>query len=226
MRPIRAVVSTTIAALSYLIAASSVMPARAASLSFDVYNFTGDSAKAKITLTEVDEGVKFAVDVVPSPNIGDLRGVFFNVADDSLLSGLSITGSNLGALQFNANNVINLGGGATLSGYSGGNFDAGVEIGKSGIGKGDDFQSAMFTVSHSSAVLTLEQFANQYFGVRITSVGLSGTARSGSSKLAGQAPVLTEEPHVSEEPTEAPEPSAALALGVVAIGAQRFRRQG
>ncbi|MGJ3247729.1 MAG: hypothetical protein ACFE0I_16840 [Elainellaceae cyanobacterium] len=226
MKPISTVVSTTIAALSCVVAASSLMPARAASLSFDVYSFTGDSAKAKITLTEVGEGVKFAVDVVPSPNIGDLRGVFFNIADDSLLSGLSITGLNLGTTQFNASSVINLGGGATLSGYSGGNFDAGVEIGKSGIGKGDDFQSAMFTVSHSSAVLTLEQFANQYFGVRITSVGLSGTARNGSSKLAGQAPVLPEKPDTSEDPTEVPEPSAALALGLVAIGAQQLRRQG
>jgi hypothetical protein len=197
--------------------------AQAASLSFNVFNFTGDTAQAKVTLTEIDQAIQFEIDVIPSPNIGDLRGVFFNIADDSLISGLSVTGNNLGNTQFSAGSVINLGGGATLSGYANGKFDAGIEIGKAGIGKGDDFQSAAFTLSHTSAVLTLSQFANQFFGVRITSVGELGSSRDGSSKLAGVVPTP---PDDSEEPTEVPEPGAALALGLVGIGAWRLKRNG
>ncbi len=201
--------------------------AHAASLSFDVFDFTGNAAQAKVTLTQIDQSVKFEINVVPSPTIGDLRGIFFNIADDSLLNGLSVTGNNLGNVQFDAGNVINLGGGATLSGYANGKFDAGVEIGNPGIGEGDDFQSAAFTLSHTSTVLTLNQFADQFFGVRITSVGELGGARVGSSKLAGVVPTLSNPPDAStDDPTEVPEPSAALALGLVGVGALRLKHKG
>lgn len=151
--------------------------------------FTGDPLSVSITIDdEADPGnlvITLAVD--EGGNTGDLRGFFAHIADESLLGGLSVTGTGITQSEFDANNVINLGGGNNLNG--GGSpcrCDLGLEIGTPGMGS-DDYQSVTFTLSHASESLDVSLFSEQYFGVRATSVGQDGS-RGGSSKLIGVIP--------------------------------------
>ncbi len=153
--------------------------------SFDISTVTGDLATARITLTEVEGGdIQVNVKVVDG-TIADLRGLFFKISDESLVNGLSVSGEDVTDSQFRVNRVSNLGDGVNMNGTQT-NFDGGVEIGTSGIGR-DDIQSTTLTLSHDSADLTLDLFENQNFGVRLTSVGAN---RNGSSKLVGPSDQL------------------------------------
>lgn len=183
-------------------------------------NFGSDPVKVKFTLEDLGDDIKFTVDVLPEDNtgnIGDLRGIFFDILDDSLLPGLSVTGADVTNQVFSANNVINLGQGANLNGDGNKNFDAGVRFGTPGIGS-DDIRSTMFILDHVSQSLDLAMFDAQTFGARLTSVGPEGSGRGGSSKIKGVPP--------TEPPTEkVPEPAAMAGLAVVALAGAIKRRQ-
>lgn len=114
--------------------------------------------------------------------IGDLRGFFFDVADESLLGTLRVNVAN--KFIQGDDSVKDLGGGATMSGLLGSDrgYDAGIEIGTSGIGK-DDIRSFAFTLSSTNRVLTLDDFAYVDLGVRLTSVGTLDGSRADSSKI-------------------------------------------
>jgi len=198
-----------VAAAGLAIASSAFTPVRAASLTFDVFDFTGDDAQARLTLDDTGGVVKFTVNNVTP--IADIRGVFFNILDNSLLSTLSVTGPNVTDSQFGPAGTVNdLGNGANINPRA---FDAGVEIGTQGIGR-DDIRSTMFTVSSNAAPLTLAQFYNQEFGLRLTSVGNN---RNGSSKLAGTAPGGPSEP--------VPEPGTIAATGLFAAGFRLLKKK-
>ena len=123
----------------------------------------------------------------------DLRGLFWDVETSGLLAQTSVwsPGSpDVTDSQFSSNGVVDLGGGANMSGSitSGGRrFDAGVEIGTQGIGD-DDIQSTTFVLRASGTDLTLDEIGGQRFGVRYTSVGDVGGSRNDSLKLTGVAP--------------------------------------
>lgn len=155
------------------------------SVKFDIG--TSSEVKAAVMATETGNGqIKFDL-AVGGTQVGDLRGLFFHVADERLLSGLRFTGdANLTKSVAGANAVRDLGNGANMNGAAG-PFDVGVEFGTSGIGK-DDVRTASFTLSHSSQPLTLDFIAQQNFGARLTSVGAEGGARDGSVKLTAAAP--------------------------------------
>jgi len=154
----------------------------------DVTNGNGTTAQVK--LEQVEAGVQVSVDKI-NP-IGDIRGVFFNVADNAALEGMTVTGDNVTSSSFAADSVNDLGGGVNVNPDL---FDGGVEIGTEGIVT-DDIQSTTFTLSNAAGDLTVDQFLSQDFGLRLTSVGEN---RSASSKLAGTAPATTE---ATEEVTE------------------------
>lgn len=149
-------------------------------LSFDLSTVTGDPANASVTLSALEEGkIEFFV-AVSEGTVADLRGLFFNISDQSLVNGLSVSGIDVTDSQFAINSVSNLGGGVNMNGTQT-DFDGGVEIGTSGLGQ-DDIQSTTFILSHDLVDLTLDLFENQNFGIRLTSVGEN---RTGSSKLVG-----------------------------------------
>jgi len=165
--------------------------AGAALVSSTASSFTGDPLTVAIEIDdEADPGnLRITLSVVGEGEIGDLRGFFAHVADESLLPGLSADGGLARGGFFDANGVINLGRGANLNG--GGSpcpCDLGVEIGNPGRGRGDDFQSVMWTLSHVSEDLTVALFRDQPFGIRVTSVGSLDGSREGSSKLIGVVP--------------------------------------
>jgi hypothetical protein len=170
--------------LALLLAGSS---ASAASTAFTLTPFTFSGDPVELTITLDDEIVAGSVELTAtvSSGIGDIRGLFFDLVDDSVLAGLSVTGSDVDEGNVLTGSVINLGGGNNLNG--GGTpcpCDVGVEIGTPGIGK-DDIQTTVLLISHSSVSLDLSDFADQAFGGRVAS---TGAKRKGSSKLVGVVP--------------------------------------
>lgn len=159
-----------------------------ATMTFQINDKSTETTAFPVLWGEISENangtVTFSVRVEGS-YVGDLRGLFFDVADESLIRSLTIANASPSLTRFIQGNdtVVNLGNGSTMSGLAGsdGGFDAGLEIGTSGIGK-DDIQQFRFTLGASRA-LTLNDFANIDIGARLTSVGEIGTSRSLSSKL-------------------------------------------
>ena len=186
-------------------------PAGATTVSASASTFTGSSLSA---LVEIDDAADpgnlvISLSVEDGGNIGDLRGLFFHVADESLLAGLEALGSEVTSSAFSANNVINLGQGTNLIGGGTPCFcDIGIEFGSPGIGE-DDLQSITFTLSHVSQTLDVSLLADQAFGVRATSVGDATGSRELSSKLVGVIP----------------EPSTALLIGLGLVGLGTVRRR-
>ncbi|MBW4645885.1 MAG: PEP-CTERM sorting domain-containing protein [Goleter apudmare HA4340-LM2] len=221
--------STFLAATAVVLSTSAFLPAHAASFSFNIKDSTDTkSPEVKFTLDDLNGSgqIKFTVDYVGNSinTIGDLRGVFFNIKDDSLLSGLKIGSVNdttklptfITASKFGpAGTIDKVGNNSNSLTGRGLKFDAGLEIGQQGISGGDDFQTTSFILYHTSQDLTLEQFSQQNFGARIMSVG-SGNNRGGSNKLTGQAPLYTPPP---PKPKKVPEPATTAALGLFLAGA-------
>jgi len=174
----------------FMILALAGSSASAATAAATASAFTGDPLSVSIEIDEeIDDGNLVITLEVDDGDIGDLRGFFAHVTDESLLDGLSVSGSRVTGSVFDANGVINLGRGSNLNG--GGSpcpCDLGVEIGDPGIGGGDDYQSVTFTLSHASEDPTLSLFEDQEFGIRATSVGGDYGGREGSSKLIGIVP--------------------------------------
>jgi hypothetical protein len=190
--------------VTLLLAAS----AHAATISVELTPFTGDPIEVRVTLDDrLRNGSLIGTVKVLAPYEGDLRALFLDISDDSLIPGLLVTGADV--TDVGRGNVIDLGQGANLNG--GGTpcpCDLGIEFGTPGIGT-DDIAFTTFNLSHASQFLTLDLFRGEAMGVRVTSVGDGGGSRSGSSKLSG-----------------IPEPTTALLFlsGVAALGWVRRRR--
>ena len=107
----------------------------------------------------------------PGATIGDLRGFFLHVVDESLVSGLSVSGPDVTGSAFIANAVSNVTSGKYFNGIKMPcPCDLGVEFGTPGIGQ-DDLQQVTFTLSHATAALDVSFLANQQFGLFVTNVG-------------------------------------------------------
>jgi VCBS repeat-containing protein len=151
---------------------------------------------AEITIKENANGsLSFSIRQIAFAGayLGDLRGFFFDVADESLIGSLiaSSSGTLTEYVQGN-DSVKDLGQGANMQGLLGsdGGYDFGLEIGTSGIGS-DDIRGFDFTLASSSRALTIDDFANVDFGLRVTSVGQDAngdgvidTSRTLSSKIS------------------------------------------
>lgn len=136
--------------------------------------------------------LKFTVTALENGLQADLRGLFWDVSDESLLAGMRVVpdqSPDITDSAFAADAVTDLGGGANMKGdltNKGRGFDAGVEVGTQGIGK-DDIDQTSFEIAVDGQDLTLDAIGGMRFGVRYTSVGPAGH-RSDSLKLAGAAP--------------------------------------
>jgi hypothetical protein len=199
--------SLTVIGLTVLASTSS---AKAASLTFNQSNLNlyGGSTPVNfdIKLDDLGDGkVQVKVDVA-NGYFADLRGLFFNISDDSLLKTLTInqslykdvtTFSAAGGLKSIGSNSNNLNGGSDKVA-----FDLGVEIGDEGIGQGKgDIRSTTFVIEDTSKKLSVNSFSQQSFGIRMMSVGTSANNRGGSSKLTA-----TSLPSVVVPPAPKPEP--------------------
>ncbi len=136
---------------------------------------SSNSAVVQISITVNGDGTVTFTVTQQAGYVGDLRGLFFDLGDESLLSGtLSVLGSDVTDRQFGNDSVTNLGDGANMSGLVGdyGGYDVGVEFGSSGLRGTDDIRVTTFTLGSSLRPLTLADFSNVSFGARVTSVGL------------------------------------------------------
>lgn len=207
-----------------------------------VTNFTlsaldGDPLQVNVTIQEVAgsfSSVDITLQVVNPPYFGDLQGAFFHISDESLLPGLTVTGTGLSGLTKSANNVNNLGGGNNVNGQvvnTYGKFDVGFTIGTPGIGS-DDYMTFSFNVAHASANITESLFEGLPFAVRATSVGTSADSRGGSSKLVTLVTPPDDDDNnpggdPDPDPTPSPEPATAVLGGMTLVGlaiASRRRR--
>jgi len=175
---------------------------------------------ATITVQEVGDGsLAFTVALDPgSDYIGDLRGLFFQVADEALLDGLKVDGADVTDSDAAADAVSDLGNGANVNGGNDGPFDVGVEIGTQGM-SADDIQTTTFTLSHDSVDLTLDLIAEQDFAVRMTSVGTEGDGgREDSLKLVGTAPAVddTSDASIAEDDSATTDEDTPLVGNVLA----------
>ena len=161
------------------------------SLTFTLDTQTGSDgmAPASVTISESADGsLSFTISNENDTDgqIGDIRALFFDVSDDTLLGTLLVAGDDVTEVNQDGS-VSNLGGGATSSGVPDSPYEVGIEIGTSGAAT-DDIQTTSFTLSSSSRNLTLDDIALESFTVRQTSVGEDGGAREDSDKLYGDAP--------------------------------------
>jgi hypothetical protein len=148
----------------------------------------------QVTITELRDGrVRFdIVQLVDACGdyVGDLRGFSFDIKESS------VSASTLSVSEFEAfaadgtvisaptevltgnDSVSNLGDGASMGTLlssgdgDGSRYDFGIEIGTSSSAAGNDIRSASFTLSTTDlGGLTLADFIDQDFGIRLTSVG-------------------------------------------------------
>lgn len=175
--------------------------------------FTVEGAvNVSVTVTENDDGtLTFDLAVLDETgSIGDLQGLFFDIGDDALVDGLSVSGDDVTDEKFSENSVSKLSGGVNVNGEvlnEAGHFDGGIRFGTSGIGK-DDIRETSFTLAHDSADLTLDLFLSQDFAVRLTSVGAEGGARDDSLKLLTVSPDTIDDP---DDPGDGGDPDGTSA---------------
>jgi hypothetical protein len=202
--------AATAAAVLVLLACAT--SARAGLISYHAMPGSGDPALATVTFDDTKQAgqVQITVAVDTGYRLADINGFFFNIGNESLLSGLTVSGSDVTLLVKNANSVTSAGSGNNINGGIG-PFDVGLRIGTPGIGT-DDIQTTTFLLSAAGVNLTTDMFtgatnAQDYiFGIRLTSVGTEGH-RTGSSKLVDCNPIPPDEP-----PVVTPEPSTFVGL--------------
>ncbi len=142
-----------------------------------------DGLILEVTVTEMENGsLRFDIETADeSAQIGDIRGLFFNVKD-SVEGNLAIYGDDVTESKFGHESINDMGNGVNVKG-TGTAYDVGVEFGTPGQ-SGDDFQSTTFYLANLDGALTLDDLANQDVAARLTSVG-SGDCREDSLKIVG-----------------------------------------
>ncbi len=157
--------------------------ARGITVQLTLTQFTGDDALVIVTLDDAGGIISGNINVQANPNIGDLRALFLQVTDESILPGLIITGPLVSESIIGDDNVDTVGNANVNGAGSPGPFDVGIAFGTPGIG-GDDIQSTTFFLNHAQTDITLSMFDLTRWGIRLTSVGLPDGPREGSSKLS------------------------------------------
>jgi len=159
---------TLLAALAAALVLGSSSVASATSVQVIATPFTGTPTSVRVLLD--DTGGNIAVKLTVNEGVADLRGFFINIKDFSLLSGLDITGDDVTSFKLKEDRVIDLGHGNNLRGDgSPCPCDLGIALGTPGIGKDDIFETSF--VIDATAPLSLDDFAGELLGIRVTSVG-------------------------------------------------------
>lgn len=159
-------------------------------LHFNIAQFTGhDPATGTVTFQDSGPGQVLVTLNITSPATSDIRGFFFNVADNSLLPGIGVIGapvtSFLGSSVANAPEIDMVGGGNNTSpvGY----FDVGVELGVEGGTDIGNTTSFSITGLGAPGVYNLvdDQVLSSGYSFLVRVQAGSGADQSFSSRLVG-----------------------------------------
>ncbi len=140
-------------------------------------SFTVDgTVDTRVTIEELPDGtLRFDIEVLGTGLPGDLRGLFFDLAEiDATSAGLMVTGVDgsediIGQTVFDEAAVDSVNKDANVNGrvvHQQGRFDAGIEFGTSGIAK-DEVSSVSFILS-ADEPLSLDSLDLADFGFRYT----------------------------------------------------------
>ncbi len=195
-----------------------------ATMTFRVNDASTDSTNPSVwvTITETSNGALSFTITQENGVIGDLRGVFFDVADESLLSTLKVN-ANSSDIRIGDDLIRDLGDGSNMNGLTGSDkgYDVGIEIGTAGIGK-DDVLGYTFTLSSTARDLTLADFSQVDFGVRLTSVGMISGKRVDSSKLLENTSIALQLANVDAQLSEDTTTSGNVLSGLQLLGSTQI----
>ncbi len=146
----------------------------------------------QVTITEQEDGtLLFELETLDSGPLGDLRGIFFDLAgvSDDFISSLEVelTG-DVTDYAAAADEVTSVGNGVNVNGpvaAASDGFDVGVAFGTPGKGQ-DEVTSTSFVLSSSEGDLSIEMVSLVDMALRYTSVEGSGE-NGGSKKIGGQS---------------------------------------
>jgi hypothetical protein len=184
-------------------------------LVFTLDEYTGTDSQVILSVTGMGTQ-SVTVDVsLGGGTVADIRGIFFSW--DGNLTGLSVSGPKVTSSQFNnKGGIYSLSGDVNMHGEANNySFDGGVELGKPGIGKGDDIRLTTFTLTANENITFTD------FGARLQSAGLD---RAGSSKLYVQ--VDTGSGGLGTEGgggVPVPEPASVALIGIGAVIARAIQ---
>ena len=130
----------------------------------------GEKSALEVYVEEKAGELVFTVKVAGGVKLSDLRGLFFDVNDDSKLAGMTFKGGGGAIVDFDTVDVIDLGQGANMRGHAS-PFDVGLEFGTPGRGKDVINGPVTFTLTNTAKNLTLDDIAHTEFGARMTSQG-------------------------------------------------------
>lgn len=173
------------------------------------FTVTGD-VNVEVTMTELENGdMKVDLEVLgDTGQIGDLRGFFFAMNDDSLADDIEVVGDDITDSKFDDNKVDKFGDVRLPKDIKDffDKFDGGVEIGSEDLYSDDDddddddddqdpvddIRFTSFTLTHENEPLTFEDFEGQPVVINLGSVGEEGGDRDDEAVILG--PVSWDEP--------------------------------
>jgi hypothetical protein len=189
--------------------------------------FTGGDSSVKISISQATaNSLNFLLQITKptSPSLSDLTGFWGHIANESLLSGLTVSGVQFGyngtfvsstafVFEKEANDVWVVGGNNNnLNGLAAsyGEFDFGFRFGSSNGQDSPAINEVKFTFNNASG-LNEGLFADEFFGARLQPLA----ANPSSAKLAGSRP-----------PTTVPDGGSTVALvGLAIAGLGLVRRK-
>lgn len=185
--------------------------ASAATISAPLSSTYGPALTGSITIDDGADPGNLVITARVDAASGDVRGVLAQVANESLLGGLSIIGADSRAVRFDANDVGKSGKsrGVSRSG-SACPCDFGIRFpAKTGT-------TVTFTLHHASQALTIALFYGQDFAVQASGLRLANTLNRSSSEGHGYGRGRGIRHALLEGriPTPIPEPSTALLMAL------------
>lgn len=149
------------------------------------FEIPGDPPLTIHAIEQEDGTILFNLSIT-GDKLADLRGLYFNLTDDSPLYNLSVTGADLTDQAYS--DVSNLKEGNNVNGGGKSSYDVGLGFGTPGSGH-DDINSTSFVLSSINGdPLSLDLIAHMEFTARLNSIGDQGSQRNGSEKISVIAP--------------------------------------